>query len=409
MPTIPRTTPARAWLAIIVLGLASFSMVTTEFAPIGLLTQMAADLGHSEAELGLTVTLFAWIGAGSGLLAAGRLGRVPRKPLLIGLMLMMVAANAATMASQSYAALLGARALGAVANGLFWALAAATATRIAPPGRAGLATAIVFGGISIATVAGVPLANLIGHATNWRDAFGVIGAITAVAALLMLMMLPPIPGVTGAARQGLGAVLRAAPLRRIYLVTACATTAHFWAYTFIDPYLSAAPAVPATMVAALLFGFGAAGVLGNIAAGVLIDRHLQRVTLTALATLCAALIALGAIGPQAGLTPIALLLACWGASITALFTCLQTWILRAAGNAATSAAAGHTAVLNGAIGIGATLGGIMLAKTGIAGTILSAGVVAAIAMALALRQWFPATAGTSDTPQSRACEQTKLD
>ncbi|QKH39163.1 MFS transporter [Achromobacter pestifer] len=381
-------------------------MVTTEFAPIGLLTQMAADLGHGEAELGLTVTLFAWIGAGSGLLAAGRLGSVSRKPLLICLMLMMVAANAATMAAPTYAALLGARALGAVANGVFWALAAATATRIAPPGRAGLATAIIFGGISIATVAGVPLANLIGHAWNWRAAFGAIGALAAVAALLMLIMLPPIPGVSSAARQGLGFVLRAAPLRRIYLVTACATTAHFWAYTFIDPYLSAVPGMPATMVATLLLAFGAAGVLGNIAAGVLLDRHLREVTLTALAGLCAALIALGIIGPESFLAPIALLLACWGASITALFTCLQAWILRAAGNAATSAAAGHTAVLNGAIGCGATLGGIMLAKTGVAGTLLSAGAIAAIAMALALRQRFPAAAGSCNAPQSRLCRQT---
>ncbi|WP_454694492.1 MFS transporter [Achromobacter aegrifaciens] len=399
-PRSHHTPPAQAWLAIIVLGLASFSMVTTEFAPIGLLTQMAADLGRGEAELGLTVTLFAWIGAGSGLLAAGRLGRVPRKPLLICLMLLMVAANAATMASQSYAALLAARALGAIANGLFWALAAATATRIAPPGRVGLATAIIFGGISVATVAGVPLANLIGHATNWRAAFGAIGALAAVAALLMLFMLPPIPGVSGAARQGLGAVLRAAPLRRIYLVTACATTAHFWAYTFIDPYLSAIPALPPTMVATLLFAFGAAGVLGNIAAGMLIDRHLQGVTLTALAALCAALITLGVIGPEAGLTPIALLLACWGAAITALFTCLQTWILRAAGDAATAAAAGHTAVLNAAIGCGATLGGMLLARTGIAATMLSAGVVAAVAMALAQWQRFPTAAGTRDAPQS---------
>lgn len=382
-------TPARAWLAVVVLGLASFSMVTTEFAPIGLLTQMATDLGRGEAELGLTVTLFAWGGAASGLLAAGRLGRAPRKPLLIALMLVMAVANLATMASQNYASLLGARALGAIANGLFWALAAATAVRIAPPGRAGLATAIVFGGISVATVAGVPLANFIGQTAGWRSAFGLIGVLTAAAALLTLAWVPAIPGVSPGGAQGLGAVLRAAPLRRIYLVTACATIAHFWAYTFIDPYLGAVPGMRSAMVAVLLFVFGAAGVLGNIAAGMLIDRRLRGVTLTVLTVLGVALIALGALGPPVGVAWVALLLAGWGASITALFTCLQAWILRAAGDVATAAAAGHTAVLNGAIGIGATLGGVALQRAGVAATVLSAGGVAVVALALAWRQRFP--------------------
>lgn len=396
MPPCSCVTPSRAWLAIIVLGLGAFTMVTTEFAPIGLLTLMATDFGRSNAELGLTVTLFAWIGAASGLLAAGRLGRIPRKPLLICLMLVMLAANAATMASQTYAALLGARALGALANGLFWALVAATAARIAPPGRTGLATAIVFGGISIATVAGVPLANLIGQSADWRTAFGAICGLAAVTTALMCALLPSIPVTSSAHQHGLSTVLRAPALRCIYLVTACATAAHFWAYTFIDPYLAAIPGIPGVMIAALLFGFGAAGVLGNIAAGVLIDRYLHRVTLTALAALCLTLTGLGALGPQAGAVPVALLLACWGAAITALFTSLQAWVLRVAGNAATPAAAVHTAVLNGAIGIGATLGGIMLNVAGVAGTILAAGLVAAIALLLAVVQ---------SRSNSRACPE----
>ena len=162
----------------------------------------------------------------------------------------------------------------------------------------------------------------------------------------------------------------------------------------------------APLIVTLLFAFGAAGVLGHIAAGVLIDRRLRGVMLTALAGLCAALIALGIIGPKGGLAPSVLLLACRGASITALFTCLQAWISRAAGNATASTAAGHTAVLNGAIDRGATLGGIMLAKTGVAGTLLSAGGIAAIAIAFALRQRFPTQAGSCNAPQSRPCQQT---
>ena len=142
--------PLRIWLAVIVLGIASFTMVTTEFAPIGLLSQIALDLGRDQASVGLTVTLYAWIGAASGLLSVVLLQKFPRKPLLIVLMLILSATNLAAMISHSFDGLLLARAVGAVVHGFFWAMAAAVASQIAPSHRMGVATAIIFGGISMA-------------------------------------------------------------------------------------------------------------------------------------------------------------------------------------------------------------------------------------------------------------------
>jgi hypothetical protein len=121
----------RMWLAIVFLGIGAFTIVTTELAPIGLLSAIAQDIGRSESAIGLTVTLYAWIGAFSALLAAIALGRMPRKPLLIGLMLCLALSNGAAMAADGFGLLLTARACGAIAHGLFWAVIAASAAQIA--------------------------------------------------------------------------------------------------------------------------------------------------------------------------------------------------------------------------------------------------------------------------------------
>jgi len=140
----------RVWCAVSVLCIASFTMVTSEFAPIGLLSQISADLDQAPSTVGLTVTLYAWIGAASGLLSNWLNRRVPRKALLIALMLILALSNGLAALSPEFSSLLGARAVGALAHGVFWAIVAATAAHIVPSHRVGLATSIVLGGITIA-------------------------------------------------------------------------------------------------------------------------------------------------------------------------------------------------------------------------------------------------------------------
>ena len=172
------------------LGIASFDSVSAELAPIGLLSQIARDLGRDQAAVGLIVSLYAWIGAASALLSPVLLQKFPRKPLLIAFMLILSATNVAAMISHSFEGLLLARTVGAVVRGFYWAMAAAVASKIAPSRRMGVATAIVFGGISMATVVGVPLANLVGQVSGWRAAFGLIGAIGLITSALMVAVLP---------------------------------------------------------------------------------------------------------------------------------------------------------------------------------------------------------------------------
>ncbi|MCX7206565.1 MAG: MFS transporter [Proteobacteria bacterium] len=371
----------RTWLAIILLGIGAFTIVTTELAPIGLLSAIAHDLGRSEASIGLTVTLYAWIGAISALLSAFMLGQLPRKQLLIGLMLCLGLSNIASMLSSSFELLLAARAFGAIAHGIFWAVIAASAAQIAPARHAGLATSIVFGGVSAASVFGVPLSTLIGQESSWRMAFSAIGALSLISALLMVPVLPRIQhdGSKGAA-AALFAVLRRADLWGIYIATAFAVTGHFAAFTFIEPFLREMPGIQSALVIALLFGFGAAGLLANILTGVFIDRYLKPFLVLALMLLSFALIALGYWGAALGTTGITAMLIIWGAAISVTFVGFQTWILRTAGSAAMPASAVYVAIFNAAIGVGAMLGAWVLSYSGFSAVMMVAGLGGAVSI-----------------------------
>ncbi len=372
----------RVWCAVSVLCIASFTMVTSEFAPIGLLSQLSADLDQAPSTVGLTVTLYAWIGAASGLLSNWLNRRVPRKALLIALMLILAVSNGLAAFSPEFSSLLGARAVGALAHGVFWAIVAATAAHIVPSHRVGLATSIVLGGITIATVMGVPLINLVGQYDGWRTAFMCLAVMCLASAGAMVLVLPSLHIPSLAKGLGFAVVLRRKDLMITYVITGLTAAAHFGAYTFVEPFIGQVPGITSYLIAVLLFAFGAAGFLGNLLSALFIDRYLKAFILLALVAMALALVTLGSYGPLLGFAPVVTLLVIWGVAISALFTGLQTWVLRIAGDHMVPATALHTAVLNSAIGLGVIIGGSVLDVAGFKGAMLSAGVVIVPAIVL---------------------------
>lgn len=372
----------RVWCAVSVLCIASFTMVTSEFAPIGLLSQLSADLNQAPSTVGLTVTLYAWIGAASGLLSNWLNRRVPRKALLIALMLILALSNGLAALSPEFSSLLGARAVGALAHGVFWAIVAATAAHIVPSHRVGLATSIVLGGITIATVMGVPLINLVGQYDGWRTAFMCLAVMCVACAGAIALVLPSMHIPSLAKGLGFAVVLRRKDLMITYVITGLTAAAHFGAYTFVEPFIGQVPGITSYWIAVLLFAFGAAGFLGNLLSALFIDRYLKAFILLALVAMALALVTLGIYGPLLGLAPVVTLLVIWGVAISALFTGLQTWVLRIAGDHMVPATALHTAVLNSAIGLGVIVGGSVLDVAGFKGAMLSASVVIVPAIVL---------------------------
>ncbi|MFL6875922.1 MFS transporter [Pseudomonas marginalis] len=385
----------RIWCAVSVLCVASFTMVTSEFAPIGLLSQISTSLEQPPSTIGLTVTLYAWIGAASGLLSNWLNRWIPRKVLLIVLMLILAVSNGLAALSPTFSALLAARAVGALAHGVFWAIVAATAAHIVPTERIGLATSIVLGGITIATVMGVPLINLLGQYDGWRTAFMCLTLLCFASAGVIALVVPSMNINSMSKGVGLATVLRRKDLLITYAITGLTAAAHFGAYTFVEPYIGQIPDITVYLIAVLLFAFGAAGFLGNLLSALFIDRHLKEYILLALIAMACALAALGFFGPAVGIVPVVVLLVIWGVAISALFTGLQTWVLRIAGEHTVPATAIHTAVLNSAIGLGVIIGGGMLNIAGFRGAMLSASVVILPAVILMIVSGMQARANNS--------------
>ncbi|CUH50812.1 MFS transporter [Shimia marina] len=378
MPQHVQRADYRAWLAIAALGTGNFSIVTAELAPIGLLSQIGGDLGVPTGQVGLIVTLYAWIAAVAAIASAVWLGSVPRRPLLIGLMTVLAASGFAASLSESFAWLMGARVLGPIAHGAFWAMIGTLGAQIVPARQVGLATSIIFGGVSVASVLGVPFANLVGIEAGWRIAFLAIGMLSLGIALAMWITVPTVQGTGNVGVRPLIRILSNSRFQRIFAATLFAVTAHFMAYTYIEPFLTGAEEVSIRAVAPLLFTFGAAGIAANMVTGALIDTWLKMIVMVSLLLACGALSALSLLGASIGTMGIALVLFIWGGAIAAILVGLQTWVLKEAGADALQASAIYVALFNGAIGLGAALGAVLLETTGLSSLFLCAAVLVCV-------------------------------
>ncbi|WEI10376.1 MFS transporter [Acinetobacter soli] len=183
----------KLWIALIVLSLSSFAIVTTELAPIGLLSALAHDLNQSEAITGLIVTGYGWVAAISALCSIVLLIRFPRKMVLMIMLLILAISNIIVAYSSSFNMIFSARIIGAIAHGSFWALIGAVAYSLVPKHKLGLATSIIFSGVSVASILGVPLASYLTQLSSWRLAFEFLGLLSFIVCILILLFVPKIP------------------------------------------------------------------------------------------------------------------------------------------------------------------------------------------------------------------------
>lgn len=346
----------KTWLALIILALSTFTIVTTELAPIGLLTPMAKGLGQSESMIGLTVTLYAWVGAISALLSSLFLGNLPKKPLLLILTLIILISNSLCATVDSYSWLLFARVIGALAHGAFWAMIGVTAVSLVPVRFIGLATSIVFGGVSAASVFGVPLSNYIGLNIGWRTAFWLMSLLSIVALVGIALIVPAVKNKSTLGIAALRQVMRSSALWKIYAATLLAITAHFAAFTFIEPWLHGVDSVSSSMIPVVLLVFGVAGLAGNFLTGALIDKWLKPMVALSVILIATTLMILGRLSHSLTSGEILLLVIVWGLAVSGIFVGFQTWVLRLAGDNAFPATAIYVSFFNGAIGCGALVG-----------------------------------------------------
>ncbi|MGY0024057.1 MFS transporter [Streptomyces sp. cg35] len=367
--------PARARGAVLALALATFTVVTGEMLPVGLLSPLAAGLHRSEGAVGLAVTLPGIVAACAAPLLPLAARATDRRTVLTALLVLLGAAHTLSALAPDLPALLAARALVGICIGGVWALAAGLAPRLVPAERVGRATAVVFSGIAVASVAGLPAGTFLGELTGWRWPFVAGGALALTAAVLLRAALPPLPAARAARPAALLAPLRTGRVRRGLAVLLLLVTGHFAAYTYVRPLLERVPDLDPQLVGALLLAYGVAGIAGTFLGGALAARAPRR-TLTALAA------ALGTgtllLVPAGGsLLASAALLCAWGLAYGGVSVAGQNWLAAAAPAGAREAVSGLFAgVFNCAIALGALTGGVTVDRLGVTSVLWLGGALA---------------------------------
>lgn len=384
-PTAPTATSAFPWIGLLTLAGAIFVSVTSEFLPTGLLPDMAAELDVSLSTAGLLVTVFAGTVVVATTPLAALTRRYSRKGLVFVVLLVVALANVLAAIAPTYEILVGARILGGLAHGLFWAVVAAYSAHLVPKHQLGKAVAITAGGGSAAFVLGVPVGTALGHALGWRVAFGIIAAIVVLLALAVLKYLPPVnhqvPLKTGEIRLPMYKDRSMRGVLLLCVVILIILTGQNTFYTYIAPWLIEAAGFPETSVAFLLFLFGGAGAIGLVLAGFASDRFPKRGFALALIGVMAAVLVLAVWSANSVIVVVAFVV--WGVSFGGVPAMLQTRMLHTASfRTRDLAAALQTTAFNIGIGGGALLGGVLLDRSGI-GT-LPVALLLLVAVGLAL-------------------------
>lgn len=375
-------TGARPWWAVVAVMAGIFLLVTAEQLPIGLLSQVAGELGVTPGMAGLMVTVPGVVAAFAAPLLPIAVGRLDRRALLAGLMGLMTLASLGSALAGSFVTLLAARMLVGVCIGGFWAIAGGLAPRLVDEASVPRAMTVIFGGVAAAAVLGVPLGTWLGEFSHWRVALGSLGGLSLLTAIALWCWLPRLPAHRPMRLGGLARQLGNRGVRVAVFATALIVIGHFMAYTFISPVLQEISGIPLSRIGSLLLLYGAAGMVGNLVAGRIAGRHPYRAVLAIPVLLALVVLGFPWLGTTASLG--VALLVIWGAVFGAISVSVQSWILRTATH--TEAATALMAfVFNLSIGLGALLGGRVVDAVSLSGALLGAGLAFVVAAWLVAR------------------------
>jgi DHA1 family inner membrane transport protein len=260
-------------LALLALTLGAFAIGTTEFVIVGLIPTIAADLQVSLPSAGLLVSLYALgVAVGAPVLTA-LTGRVPRKALLVALMVLFTVGNLIAWMSPGYGSLIVARVLTGLAHGVFFSIGSIIATSVVPKDKAASAIAIMFTGLTVALVTGVPLGTFIGQHLGWRATFLAVAALGVIALTGSLLFVPRnLPRSAPATFGQQFAVLAQPRLLLVYAMTALGYGGNFLSFTYLASILQEVSGFSANAVSGVLLVYGVSVAIGNLWGGRLADR-----------------------------------------------------------------------------------------------------------------------------------------
>ncbi|KQO72143.1 arabinose transporter permease [Methylobacterium sp. Leaf87] len=343
---------------ILALAAASFGIGTTEFVIMGLLPEVAESLRVSVPRAGLLVSGYALGVAVGAPLVAIATARLPRKTALLVLMGVFLLGNLGCALAPTYGFLMLARILTAFAHGAFFGIGAVVASGLVPRAQRAQAVALMFTGLTLANVLGVPFGTALGQVAGWRATFWAVLGLGLVAAAAIAAFVPNgLPGSRGGLAGEFRSLQRWAVLLPM-LVSTLSSVSLFTVFTYIAPLLTEVSGLTPHAVTGALLLFGIGLTFGNLAGGRLADRRLMATVIGSFSALVAVLVLFAFTSRSA--IPAVLTLPVWGALVFALVSPLQVWVVEAASDAPNLASTLNQGAFNLGNATGAALGGGVL-------------------------------------------------
>lgn len=367
---------------VMLLAFAAFIFNTTEYIPIALLSDIGTSFSMPVDKVGIMMTVYAWIVALVSLPLMLATAKIERKRLLVGVFTLFVASHILSAVATSFGVLLIARTGVALAHAIFWSITASLVVRLAAKDKRTKALGLLATGSALAAVLGLPIGRLVGQYLGWRASFALIGVLALICLVILWKILPNLPSRNVGNIKSLPDILKNTPLLLVYLMIILIVTAHFTAYSYIEPFMLNVVNFSANFATWILLMFGLAGIVASILFGRYYERMERSFLWLAMMAIALGLSTLFLFSDMSALWVINAFL--WGIGATTISLVLQIQVLRLAPKATDVAMSIFSGVFNIGIGGGALLGGIVIAQMSL---IHIGHVGAAVALLAMLAAW----------------------